>query len=67
MISGTAPVAVSAVVAGLLPETTYHFRVKARDPRGMEYFGQSMRYFIGSRWAIRPPRALPWGRSPVLG
>lgn len=42
MISGANPEPVSAPLAGLLPETTYHFRLKARDPRGGQYFGQSM-------------------------
>ena len=42
MVSGTSPEPVSAPLAGLLPETTYHFRLKARDPRGGQYFGQSM-------------------------
>jgi phosphodiesterase/alkaline phosphatase D-like protein len=42
MVSGASLEPVSAPLAGLLPETTYHFRLKARDPRGGQYFGQSM-------------------------
>jgi hypothetical protein len=32
--SGTSPVAVSAPITGLIPNTTYHFRIVARNPNG---------------------------------
>ena len=42
MVSGAATKPVTAPLASLLPETTYYYRLKARDPRGGQYFGQSM-------------------------
>src|SRR5439155_26712220 len=32
--SGTSPVAVSATITGLSPNTTYHFRISATNPGG---------------------------------
>lgn len=56
IVSGATPTPVSVDVNDLLPETTYHFRLKARDPRGAEYFGQTMAIktlSLAQAWRLR--------------
>jgi phosphodiesterase/alkaline phosphatase D-like protein len=62
--SGTAGVAVSGAVAGLAPETTYHFRVRAKNANPAAVFGNDATFKTAS---VAEPPAPTVKTEPATG
>ncbi len=56
---GETPTEVSSVISGLSPETTYHFRIAAKNATGVEHGADE----TFTTYAVPAPFALPDGRA----
>ena len=62
--SGSAPVAASATLTGLAPNTRYHYRIRAQNPDG-KTVGADRTFKTKPRPAARPTRVRDRRRSPA--